>query len=308
MINLKADASYIRFYRDSQSRWVTGLGALKAIASSTGIAAWVVWREYAFVWAAIIAAAQVADALKDVFPFAKKHKAASEHTATLDSLFIDAQLEWENIFSGKYTDDEIKMRLHRLRKLQLDAETRNFPDGLAERKALLARAKEAANTLFLATYGGQTDGPKAASAEDSKVRSAESTLLDLYFLLQSHIDLLLGSASTQEERDALAAQYAASREAYWASVNRDFPSDSQVGSLAAQLVAATNQLKMEIQNLSSAAVVISKISEAVSIASRLASLASPPISRGRILPSTEISIQMPRGPAIPAERPRNQPQ
>jgi len=85
MTNLKADASYIRLYRDSQGSWVTGLGALKAIASSTGIAAWVVWREYAFAWGAIIAAAQVADALKDVFPFAKKHKAASAHSMTLDT-------------------------------------------------------------------------------------------------------------------------------------------------------------------------------------------------------------------------------
>jgi hypothetical protein len=153
MINLKADASYIRLYRDSQGRWVTGLGALKAIASSTGIAAWVVWREYAFVWGAIIAASQAADALKDVFPFAKKHKAASEHAMRLDSLFIDIQLEWENIFSGRYTDDEIMKRLHQLRKLQLDALRHSFPDGLAAEDGLLAQAKQEAETYFRTTYG-----------------------------------------------------------------------------------------------------------------------------------------------------------
>jgi hypothetical protein len=37
-----------------------------------------------FVWGANIAASQVADALKDVFPFAKKHKAASALAMTLD--------------------------------------------------------------------------------------------------------------------------------------------------------------------------------------------------------------------------------
>jgi hypothetical protein len=153
MINLKADASYTRLYRDSQGRWVTGLGALKAIASCGGIAAWVVWKEYAFVWGAIIAASQVADALKDVFPFAKKHKAASEHAMTLDSLFIDAQLEWENIFSGRYTDDEIMKRLHQFRKLQLEALQHNFPDGLAERDALAAQAKQTADDYFETTYG-----------------------------------------------------------------------------------------------------------------------------------------------------------
>ena len=153
MINLKADASYIRLYRDSLGKWVTGLAALKAIASCGGIAAWVVWRQYAFAWGAIIATSQLADALKDVFPFAKEHKAASAHAMTLDGLFIDVQLEWENIFSGRYSDEEIMNRLHKLRKMQLDALRQNFPDGLPARDALLAEAKQEAETYFTATYG-----------------------------------------------------------------------------------------------------------------------------------------------------------
>ena len=100
MVELKVAAAYTRRYRDALGTWVTGLGTVKAIASSGSIAAWVIWKEYAFVWGMIIAASQVADALKDVFPFAKTHKAASEHTTTLGSIFIDAQLEWESIFPG----------------------------------------------------------------------------------------------------------------------------------------------------------------------------------------------------------------
>jgi hypothetical protein len=84
MTSLKVDAAYIRLYRDSLGRWVTWLGALKAVASCGGIAAWVIWKEYAFIWGAIIAASQVADALKDVFPFVKKHRAACEHAVTLN--------------------------------------------------------------------------------------------------------------------------------------------------------------------------------------------------------------------------------
>lgn len=99
------------------------------------------------------AAAQVADALKDVFPFAKKHKAASAYSITLDYLFNDVQLEWENIFSGRYTDEEIMSRLHKLRKLQLDALQRNFPDGLTVRDALAAQARQIADGYFETTYG-----------------------------------------------------------------------------------------------------------------------------------------------------------
>jgi hypothetical protein len=153
MISLKVDALYIRLYRDFLGRWVTWLGALKAIASCGGIAAWVVWRDYAFVWAAIIAASQVADALKDVFPFAKRHKAACEHAATLSLLFIDAQLEWESVFSGQFKDEEVMSWLHRLRSQQYEAEQRNFPEGLTARSALLAQAEQQAAIYSKNHYG-----------------------------------------------------------------------------------------------------------------------------------------------------------
>jgi hypothetical protein len=153
MIDLKVAACYIRRYRDYLGKRVTALGTLRAIASSGSIAAWALWKEYAFVWGAIIAASQVADALRDVFPFTKKHKAASAHTVTLGSIFIDAQLEWENIFSGRYTDDQIMNRRHKLMKLQHDAERSSFPDGLATRDSLFAQAQQEAKDYFTATYG-----------------------------------------------------------------------------------------------------------------------------------------------------------
>jgi hypothetical protein len=153
MYQLKVAALYIRFYRDHLGKWVTSLATLKAIASFGGIAAWVVWKEYAFLWGAIIAASQVADALKDVFPFTRKHKAASELAMILESLFIDNQLEWESVFSLRYTEDETMASLHRLRKLQFNAESQHFPEGLASRAALFERANQEAWEFFQTTYG-----------------------------------------------------------------------------------------------------------------------------------------------------------
>jgi hypothetical protein len=152
MIELKVAIGYIRRYRDSLGRWVSGLGTLRAIASSGSIAAWALWKEYALLWGAIIAISQVVDALKDVFPFTKKHKAASVHTITLAAMFIDAQLEWENIFSGRYTDDQIMKLRHKLMKLQHDAERVNFPDGLALRESLFTQAEHDAKEYFKSTY------------------------------------------------------------------------------------------------------------------------------------------------------------
>lgn len=153
MIELKVANSYIRRYRDYLGRWVTSLGVLRAIASSGGIAAWALWKQYAFVWGSIIAVSQVTDALKDVFPFTKKHKAASAHTITLAAMFIDAQLEWENIFAGRYSDDQIMKLRHKLMKLQHNAERDSFPDGLAVKDDLFADAQNEAKEYFRATYG-----------------------------------------------------------------------------------------------------------------------------------------------------------
>jgi hypothetical protein len=153
MIELKVAAGYIRRYRDDVGKKVTALATLKAVASSGGIAAWVIWKEYAFYWGAIIAASQLADALKEVFPFTKIHKAASDHTVTLNGMFIDAQLEWENIFYGRYTDEQIMNRRHKITKLQHETERKNFPHGLSEKEAFVAEAEQEAVDYFAAMYG-----------------------------------------------------------------------------------------------------------------------------------------------------------
>lgn len=142
----------MQLYRDHFAKRVTWLGALKAVASSVGIAAWAVWNKYGFLWALIIAASQVADALKEVFPFTKKHRAASELTLALASLFIDVQLEWENIVSGRFTDDQVLNRLHKLRRLRFNAQKANFPDGLAEKADLKDKAKRQVEEYFKANY------------------------------------------------------------------------------------------------------------------------------------------------------------
>jgi len=152
MVELKVAVAYIRRYRDRLDQLVAGLGTLRAVASSGSIAGWALWKQFAFFWAVVIASSQVVDALKDVFPFTKKHKAASAHAVSLSSMFIDAQLEWENIFAGN-SDEQIMNRRHKLMKLQHDTERNNFPDGLAVKESLFAEAQQEAKDYFRSVYG-----------------------------------------------------------------------------------------------------------------------------------------------------------
>jgi len=163
LIELKVTALYTRLYRDLLGRRVALVATVRAIASSASIGVWAVWKQYPLVWGGIIALSQVADAVKDVFPINKKQKSASELTIALDRIFIDAQFEWEGIFAGKLSDEQIAGRLRKLRRLQHDTESHHFKEGLPHRKTLQRAAEEEATGFFDNVYGvnsseGDTDG------------------------------------------------------------------------------------------------------------------------------------------------------
>jgi hypothetical protein len=149
---------YMRRYRTFLARRVTWFGALRAIASSTAIGAWAVWQSYPMVWGGVIAAAQVADALKDVFPFTARHRAANDLVVTLEALRIEALYEAERVYAGQFTDDEITELRRKLMRLRHEADVKHFPMGnLPERTDLLALADEAAAAYFDSIFGPRTN-------------------------------------------------------------------------------------------------------------------------------------------------------
>ena len=97
------------------------------------------------IWGGIIAAAQVADSLKDVFPFTARHKAATELLSSLEVLVIDTLFEAEEIRAGRYEPMDVAERRRVLMKTHHDIETKHFPGGqLPERKNLRTLADAAA--------------------------------------------------------------------------------------------------------------------------------------------------------------------
>lgn len=95
---------------------------------------------------------QLLNALKDVFPFARQHKAASTLTVALETLFIEAEAEWQSIHNGKIPADEIVERRMKLQKHKLDLEQRCYPDGFEPGQRLIKLAESEAATYFELTY------------------------------------------------------------------------------------------------------------------------------------------------------------
>lgn len=125
---------------------------IKAVSSSGAIAGWVVWRDLPLLWSAIIAGAQLLDALKGVFPFAKLHRAASDLTVAMEIIWIDADAEWTDIYAGRLTDTEINKRLQKLRRLVLEAENKHFPDGFEVDVKLAALAEQETKSYLRIAY------------------------------------------------------------------------------------------------------------------------------------------------------------
>lgn len=149
---VKAASIYMRLYRNRLAKQVRAVELVKAISSSGAIAGWVIWKDLPMLWAGIIAAAQFLDAIKGVFPFAKLHRAASDLTVAMETIWIDADAEWSEIYAGRLTDQEIAKRLQKLRKLQLDAERKHFPDGFEPESKLVALAEAETESYLRITY------------------------------------------------------------------------------------------------------------------------------------------------------------
>jgi hypothetical protein len=152
LVELKVLGVYMRLYRDNLHKWVRRLGIIRAVASSGGIGGWAIWSEHALIWSCIVAASQVVDALQNVLPVIRQHRATADLASALETLFIDAQLEWEDVFSGRLSEVDINTRRHRLQKLKQEAERKHFPEGLEENGGLFKLAQAEAEAYFAAEY------------------------------------------------------------------------------------------------------------------------------------------------------------
>jgi hypothetical protein len=144
---------YYRHLRNSLRKTNQIAGITKAVATSGAIGGWLIWQQIPYIWASILALSQLLDVVKSVIPFNKNYQAASSVVASLDTILIDSQLEWEDIFSGRVSDRDIPRRCHKLMRLRTDAERKHFPAGHTPRSRLFDLAKSEARDYLSGRYG-----------------------------------------------------------------------------------------------------------------------------------------------------------
>jgi hypothetical protein len=152
LVEIKGLGVFIRRYRDDQAKWVRRIGIVKAVAASSTIAGWSIWKDYALAWGIILALSQLLDAVREYLPHQKQQRAASDLAGAIDMLFIDAQFEWSVVRGGQLEAEQIMARWRNLAKLRLEAERKFFPDGVARSERLQSLARGEVDAYFQATY------------------------------------------------------------------------------------------------------------------------------------------------------------
>lgn len=116
LVQLRFQLLYIETYSDASYKKDNAINIILAIASSSSIGAWVIWKEAAIVWGAIIAISQVINAVKDYLPYNSRKKYLNQLHSELAELLNEYEYKWLDVAEGELTARQINDLLFSLRK------------------------------------------------------------------------------------------------------------------------------------------------------------------------------------------------
>lgn len=120
-----------------------------AVTSSAGIAAWAVWQQYSYVWAAIIAFSQVVNAVKDILPYSKRLKYMAPFIKELKLLYNKIEFNWFQVSSGSITEEEMNRLLYNFENEFIEMENEHLvKEALPNNKRFMKKAKEETDIYF----------------------------------------------------------------------------------------------------------------------------------------------------------------
>jgi len=108
------------------------------------------------------------------------------------------------------------------------------------------------------------------------VANALDDVKNTFLSLDSQYNMLLAGCKTQEQRDALTAQYSAAQQHYQSALNAVLnDDDAQVAALSTQLKALNTQVVQATSQVGDISKVIDNITAAVSLGAKLITMAAP---------------------------------
>jgi hypothetical protein len=149
MDQLKVHVLYLEYYLESTVHIDRAINMFLAIVSSGSIAGWVVWQQFSFVWAAIIALSQAINAIKPHLPYAKRLRSLQSVSNELESVFIAMESHWFKVSEGQLTSEQVhSLQMKYKEKIRQVSQKYLGSSILPQDTKLLSKAKLTAKVYF----------------------------------------------------------------------------------------------------------------------------------------------------------------
>jgi len=152
LVEARVHVFYLHHYGAASEWRDNAVNIFLAVTSSSSIAAWAIWREFVWVWPALIAGSQAVSAVKPFLPYNQQRKIVVSLSDAFQSICLQIEHRWYEVSEGLLLDQQIHEEIIKFRGLLLEAE-RKFMDGtILPRKSKMMDLAEADALNYFATY------------------------------------------------------------------------------------------------------------------------------------------------------------
>lgn len=152
MYQLKTHIGFLDLLLERAEWKDRALKMILAIASSSSIGAWVVWKDFSSVWAGIIAFSQVVSAINPYLPYKNQIKSYSAILHELEELMIQSEFKWHAISEGNLTENEINKARFEIRTAKQKSLKKHIQTTIPNDRRLHAKAESSARDYFTNFY------------------------------------------------------------------------------------------------------------------------------------------------------------
>lgn len=140
---------YYNFYKEKYEKYDRNVKIFLSVSSSASIGAWTIWKNCGYLWGIIIAASQVINAIKHLFPWESKLKGLSGLLREYSKIYLKADSDLFLISEGYLTIEEINKRTSEIKQLKLDVQLKYLENiTLPHNDKLRIKAEELTETFF----------------------------------------------------------------------------------------------------------------------------------------------------------------
>ena len=155
MVHLQVHVYYLQTHLLRYQRIERRIECFLAVAASASIGGWAVWSQLWLVWAFVIAASQVLNAIRHLLPYSKRIELLQGILPELGQLLLDVEKEYYPVSEGALSDQAIHEMAIRFRAQKGRLTDKLDSCAFGDSKKSLASAELKAATYFREMYGAE---------------------------------------------------------------------------------------------------------------------------------------------------------